>query len=274
MTELLMNRCIQDSGGICGKASIVCREATELRFQSKSHFLWRRSKRMQTMVFCVALMLLKSVQGFVSTQSFSCPFVSSSSECSKIYSGKSSVPVDPPFRRNLSSRQVSNVMAPREEVSTFEQRMRNLVTRGNAQKTVKRQKKDIAHGTRPGNVKVVTTLEEYKEHIGGEKDKLIVVRFYATWCKACRAAAPPFYRLANTFTEVQFVEVPVTETNANLHQGLGIPSLPYSHIYHPDGGLVQELKMTKKTHASSRSFYQIIRIGLVRVERWRDQFSL
>jgi hypothetical protein len=183
MTELLMNRCIQDSGGICGKASIVCREATELRFQSKSHFLWRRSKRMQTMVFCVALMLLKSVQGFVSTQSFSCPFVSSSSECSKIYSGKSSVPVDPPFRRNLSSRQVSNVMAPREEVSTFEQRMRNLVTRGNAQKTVKRQKKDIAHGTRPGNVKVVTTLEEYKEHIGGEKDKLIVVRFYATWCK-------------------------------------------------------------------------------------------
>eukprot|EP00978_Attheya_sp_CCMP212_P007023 scaffold16416_cov52-Attheya_sp.AAC.10 len=200
---------------------------------------------MQTMVFCVALLLLNSVQGFVPTHSFSCPFVSSS-ECSKTYNGKSSVPVDPPFRRNLSSRQASSVMAPREEVSTFEQRMRNLVIRGNPQNTVKRQKRDVAHGTRPGNVKVVTTLEEYKKHIGGEKDKLIVVRFYATWCKACRAAAPPFYRLANTFTEVQFVEVPVTEKNANLHQGLGIPSLPYSHIYHPDGGLVQELKMTKR----------------------------
>jgi len=37
----------------------------------------------------------------------------------------------------------------------------------------------------------------------------------------------------------------VTEENANLHQGLGIPSLPFGHIYTPDGGLVEESRITR-----------------------------
>jgi hypothetical protein len=45
---------------------------------------------------------------------------------------------------------------------------------------------------------------------------------------------------------VKFVELPVTEQNANLHQGLGVPSLPYFHVYHPDGGLVEELRGSRK----------------------------
>jgi len=36
---------------------------------------------------------------------------------------------------------------------------------------------------RPSNVKVVHTLEDYKMAVGDERDKLVVVRFYATWCK-------------------------------------------------------------------------------------------
>ena len=63
--------------------------------------------------------------------------------------------------------------------------------------------------------------------------------------QACKAIRPLFYRLAHENSNVLFVEVPVTETNANLHQGLGIPSLPYGHIYSPDGGLVEELKITR-----------------------------
>jgi hypothetical protein len=30
-----------------------------------------------------------------------------------------------------------------------------------------------------------------------------------------------------------------------LHQGLGVPSLPYGHIYHSAVGLVEELKLNK-----------------------------
>lgn len=43
-----------------------------------------------------------------------------------------------------------------------------------------------------------------------------------------------------------FVDVPVTNHNANLHQGLGVPSLPFGHIYDPVAGLVEELKLTRK----------------------------
>ena len=43
-----------------------------------------------------------------------------------------------------------------------------------------------------------------------------------------------------------FVDVPVTPENADLHQGLGVPSLPFGHIYHPTRKLVEELKISKK----------------------------
>lgn len=46
--------------------------------------------------------------------------------------------------------------------------------------------------------------------------------------------------------DVVFVDVPVNEHNAALHQGLGVPSLPFGHIYHPTSGLVEELKLTRK----------------------------
>jgi hypothetical protein len=52
--------------------------------------------------------------------------------------------------------------------------------------------------------------------------------------------------MATKYPNVVFVDVPVTNDNANLHQGLGVPSLPFGHIYHPSAGLVEELKLTRK----------------------------
>ena len=39
--------------------------------------------------------------------------------------------------------------------------------------------------------------------------------------------APYFYKLAQAYKDIQFVEVPVTDKNANLHQGLGVPSFAH-----------------------------------------------
>ena len=57
---------------------------------------------------------------------------------------------------------------------------------------------------------------------------------------------PYFYKLAHAYKDVQFVECPVTDKNANLHQGLGVPSLPYAHVYHPEAGLVEVMKINRK----------------------------
>jgi hypothetical protein len=61
------------------------------------------------------------------------------------------------------------------------------------------------------------------------------------------AVAPYFYKLAREKSdEAIFVDVPLNSQNTALHRGLGIPSLPYVHIYHPEQGLVEEMSFTRK----------------------------
>lgn len=58
--------------------------------------------------------------------------------------------------------------------------------------------------------------------------------------------------MARDYQDVIFVDVPVTNENASLHQGLGVPSLPFGHVYHPTAGLVEEVKLTRKHVADFR----------------------
>ena len=94
----------------------------------------------------------------------------------------------------------------------------------------------------------VETLEDYKTVVADETEKITVVRFYAKWCRSCRASEPQFHKLIHDFDPhgVKFVQVPLKKENAFLHEGLGVPSVPFAHIYHPEGGLVEEMKMNKK----------------------------
>jgi thiol-disulfide isomerase/thioredoxin len=94
----------------------------------------------------------------------------------------------------------------------------------------------------------VSTLEEYKREVIECEEELVVVKFYSSYCRSCKNMAPLFRRLANKWHgdgRVKFVQVPVTKENAVLHQGLRIPSVPYGHIYHKEGGL-EEHKINKK----------------------------
>jgi thiol-disulfide isomerase/thioredoxin len=91
----------------------------------------------------------------------------------------------------------------------------------------------------------VTDIQQYKDEVAAVKDQMVCVRFYAPWCRACRAVESSFRRLPREFPGVKFVECPVTKDNAYLHQGLGVPSLPFAHIYDPEAGLVEERKINK-----------------------------
>lgn len=106
----------------------------------------------------------------------------------------------------------------------------------------------------------VRTIQEYKKEVADERNSLVVVRFYAPWCRACAAMEPLYRRLSRSYSSsitstdsvenhrlpVKFVQVTASGQNSLLHQGLGIPSLPYCHIYSPDGVNVEELSFTKK----------------------------
>jgi thiol-disulfide isomerase/thioredoxin len=102
---------------------------------------------------------------------------------------------------------------------------------------------------RPKSIQQVVTMKDYKMVVVDEQDKMVVVRFFAPWCRACKAVAPLYEQLASQYDnseKVKFVQVPLTKQNGQLHQGLGIPSLPFAHIYHPQVGLCEEMSMNKK----------------------------
>ena len=92
----------------------------------------------------------------------------------------------------------------------------------------------------------VETIEEYKTEVADVDDQIVVVRFYSPFCKTCKAAEKYFHKLCRDNPDIKFVELPTTRHNKYLHEGLGVPSFPYGHIYHPDAGLVEELKINKK----------------------------
>ena len=117
----------------------------------------------------------------------------------------------------------------------------NLRQRAMFSKTTKRPSTQITS---------IEGIEQYKREVVDEDDRIVCVRFYATWCRSCKAITPAFRKLPTIFPSVKFCEVPVTKGNAYLHQGLGIKSLPFAHIFHPEVGLVEELKIGKKNFKS------------------------
>ena len=132
----------------------------------------------------------------------------------------------------------------------FEQRMREISRRQkqidqNDASGVPSKRRNPMRTKRPSFLHEVTSLMDYKLQVADEKERISVVRFYSPYCRSCKAARPAFDQLANKFPELNWVEVPVTKANTALHQGLGVPSVPFGHIYIPGAGLVEELRMVR-----------------------------
>lgn len=125
----------------------------------------------------------------------------------------------------------------------FQKRMRDRYLQ--TQQPRQRQTRQQQEQQLPDNVQHVESLSDYKSAITKAGDRTVVVRFYAKWCKICRSIAPAFYKLARLNPDVVFLDVPVLDTNAALHQGLGVPSVPYAYIYYK-GVQVEEMKMTRQ----------------------------
>lgn len=105
----------------------------------------------------------------------------------------------------------------------------------------------------------VATLQEYKAQVVDCDETIVVVKFYSPWCRTCKAMAPLFKKLANSLSDddtIKFVQVAVTQDNALLHQGLGIPSVPFGHVYHKDAGLVEERKLKKQDFGKFKTVLQ------------------
>jgi thiol-disulfide isomerase/thioredoxin len=184
-------------------------------------------------------------------------------------------------RKSHTTAFYSSTSDPPVTDKSFGNRMRNLVLKQQQSELHKHGSNKVGNKSsinpiKPSFVEEAVSLSSYKILVADETERLVVVRFYAKWCRACKAVEPSFYRLAHSMPDVKFVEVPVLEENANLHQGLGVPALPFVHIYSPTAGLVEELRMTKREFRNFQSVIATYRDGqceLVEIDPETGMFS-
>mmetsp|Transcript_13860 Transcript_13860/g.22967 ORF Transcript_13860/g.22967 Transcript_13860/m.22967 type:complete len:242 (+) Transcript_13860:113-838(+) len=129
----------------------------------------------------------------------------------------------------------------------FEERMREAVK-------VKRATKTNKATGRPGHVHEALTMKAFNKLVTEEKDQLVVVRFYAPWCRACKAVSPSYSKFSKDLKasgkSVKFVDCPMTSVNTEIHKSLGINAIPFAHVYHPETGLAEERKLSRKNYAN------------------------
>ena len=95
-------------------------------------------------------------------------------------------------------------------------------------------------------VEKVSTFDDFHKAVLSEKNpSIIVVRFHSPWCRACRSLEASYYGLAKRAPTVRFLDVEITEKDLKLYHGLGVPSVPFAHVYHADVGLVEEQRLLR-----------------------------
>lgn len=107
-----------------------------------------------------------------------------------------------------------------------------------AEEAMKRFTATSAHGWWEDNLGPNTVLVENPEHFKSilakeaAGNRLVVVDFFAPWCRACMTLYPKMTQLAANNPEVLFVKVNGgDETLREMCQSLGITRLPYFHFY-------------------------------------------
>jgi len=113
-------------------------------------------------------------------------------------------------------------------------------------------------------------LKEYKRVVIDEaqEDQLVVVWFYSPWCRSCKSVSKGVQALSREYqADIKFVQVPVLSENAILHQGLGVKSVPFVHVYHPSLGLMEERKLTRKHLTGFHKLLQDYRSGECSLEQ-------
>ena len=84
----------------------------------------------------------------------------------------------------------------------------------------------------PGELTLLAGAEEYEAKIEQAKaeNRVVVIKFYASWCRACKAMGPKYVKVAQDWPELEFCEM-LYDNNKKLCKELGIKVLPLSLIH-------------------------------------------
>ena len=71
-----------------------------------------------------------------------------------------------------------------------------------------------------------------------DENKVVVIKFFASWCRACKAMAPKISRVAEDWPDIEFYEI-MFDDNKKLCKSLGIKILPFVEIVAGTAGKVE-----------------------------------
>ena len=108
-------------------------------------------------------------------------------------------------------------------------------------------------------------LGQHRAFVDANEDSLIVVRFFAQWCKTCRAMEPKFRsivrdpkyskNMSNTNRSILFADFNVTPINQDYSLSLGVENVPTVQVIVP-GGLVENFACPpSKIHKLKRRLF-------------------
>lgn len=175
-------QCEQEASSPCRRNQKKRRRPHRRRRPSKSasrQFLFA----LCSIFFISTACLMKQSQAFSSSSSIY------QSRISKAPSGfLAKGPAQRGHRANNASFYMSAVIEPTSQssntrLSDFQRRMKGIVKRNGVANGRKVVGTSSSAPERPKNLKEVHTLEEYKDQLDESSGKIVVVRFFATWCK-------------------------------------------------------------------------------------------
>lgn len=84
--------------------------------------------------------------------------------------------------------------------------------------------------------------EQHSAFLAANPDKLVVMKFYAPWCRACKGLAPKFLQVVNdekySGIPILWAELSVLH-NKDFVKSLGVLALPSIHFYAGANGLIE-----------------------------------
>jgi thioredoxin 1 len=97
------------------------------------------------------------------------------------------------------------------------------------------QQKDMTEGIKAREITKLANSDEFKAKIeeAAREDKALVIGFFASWCRTCKATKPKFMKITKNWPQVEFCEI-AFETNKELAKEKGIKALPFFELYTGD----------------------------------------
>jgi thiol-disulfide isomerase/thioredoxin len=94
-----------------------------------------------------------------------------------------------------------------------------------------------------GEMTQLADEEEYQAKIAEATaaNKVCLIAFFASWCRACKATKPQIQRMVLDFPDVEFCALPF-EKNKKLAKTLGIKALPYVVMIGGEKGQVESFQ--------------------------------